>query len=82
MATILKRLNLEVELVTVNFGVYRSWVPALESAKALGFPHSILRLDRSILDEAVEMIIDDGFPNNGINFVHRQALEATAGNMI
>ncbi|BDH79987.1 MAG TPA: hypothetical protein GXX31_03640 [Methanothermobacter sp.] len=79
MATILKRLNLEVELVTVNFGVYRSWVPALESAKALGFPHSILRLDRSILDEAVEMIIDDGFPNNGINFVHRQALEATAG---
>lgn len=79
MATILKRLNLEVELVTVNFGVYKSWVPALESAKALGFPHSILKLDRSILDEAVEMIIDDGFPNNGINFVHRQALEAAAG---
>ncbi|MGB4362746.1 MAG: hypothetical protein WBI71_02730 [Methanothermobacter tenebrarum] len=79
MATILKRLNLEVELVTANFGVYKSWVPAAQSAKALGFPHKILRLDKSILDEAVEMIIDDGFPNNGIDFVHRQALEAAAG---
>lgn len=79
MATILKRLNLEVELVTANFGVYKSWVPAAESAKALRFPHKVMKLDQEILYEAVEKIIDDGFPNNGIDFVHRQVLEAAAG---
>ncbi|MGB9845237.1 hypothetical protein [Methanothermobacter tenebrarum] len=79
MATILKRLNLEVELVTANFGVYKSWIPAAKSAKALGFPHRVLKLDKSVLDRAVEKIIDDGFPNNGIDFVHRQVLEAAAG---
>jgi len=79
MATILKRLDLEVELVTANFGVYDSWIPAKKSAEALGFPHRILRLDRSILKEAAGKVMKDGFPNNGINFIHRQVLEAVAG---
>jgi len=79
MATLLKRLGLEVELVTANFGVYDSWIPAAKSAGALGFPHRILRLDQSILREAAGRIMEDGFPNNGINFVHRQVLESVAG---
>lgn len=79
MAVMLQRMGIQAELVTVNFGVYDSWRPASMAADALGFKHRVLELSGDVLREATEMIINDGFPNNGIMHIHRSAVEAAAG---
>ena len=78
MAVMLERLGLDVELCTANFGVYDSYIPASKSAEALGFKHNVLKMDYGILDKTCEMIMDDGFPNDGIKFIHAQAVERIA----
>lgn len=78
VAVMLKRLGLDVELCTANFGVYDSYIPAGKSADALGFTHNVLKMDYDILDETCEMIMNDGFPNDGIKFIHAQTVEAIA----
>ena len=78
MAVILDRLGYDVELITINFGVFDSTIPARESARNLGFKHRVLELEGSILDDAVSMIIRDQFPNNGINHVHHKVIECLA----
>lgn len=74
MAVILQKLGYQVELVTVNFGCYPSWKPAAESASLLGFNHQVLEVNHELLNNAVENILKDGYPNNGINYLHHQAL--------
>ena len=78
IAFILNKLGYCVELVTVNFGVYPSYKAAVESASNLGFKHKILDGDPNVLKTAVDTIINDGFPNNGINHIHKYALELAA----
>ncbi|RAP51611.1 MAG: hypothetical protein BZ133_02660 [Methanosphaera sp. SHI613] len=78
MAVILDRLGYDVELVTINFGVFDSTKPAVQSAKSLGFKHKVVKLDKQILLDAVDMIIEDNFPNNGINHIHHSVLEILA----
>lgn len=74
MAVILQKLGYQVELVTVNFSTFPSWKPAAESATMLGFPHHIIKATNTILQNTAEMILSDGYPNNGINYIHQQAL--------
>ncbi len=78
MAVMLKRLGLDVELCTANFGVYESYIPASKSAEALGFDHKILHMDVSLLDKTCDMIMEDGFPNDGIKFIHENVIEEIA----
>ncbi len=78
VAVMLKRLGLDVELCTANFGVYDSYIPASRSAEALGFNHRVLKMDYDILDRTCDMIMDDGFPNDGIKFIHAQTVEKIA----
>lgn len=78
VAVMLQRLGLDVELCTANFGVYDSYIPAGKSAEALGFKHNVLKMNPDILDKTCDMIIDDGFPNDGIKFIHAQTVEAIA----
>ena len=78
MAVMLKRLGLDVELCTANFGVYDSYIPAGKSAEALGFKHNVLKMDFDILDKTCDMIMNDGFPNDGIKFIHAQTVEKIA----
>ena len=78
VAVMLERLGLEVELCTANFGVYDSYVPAQKSANALGFPHRIFKMDKAILEKTCEMIMEDGFPNDGIKYIHRETVEKLA----
>ena len=78
VAVMLQRLGLEVELCTANFGVYDSYIPASKSADALGFKHSVLKMNPDILDKTCDMIMEDGFPNDGIKFIHAQAVEVMA----
>ncbi|HEY0196742.1 MAG TPA: 7-cyano-7-deazaguanine synthase, partial [Methanobacterium sp.] len=78
MAVILQNLGYEVELVTVNFGVYPSWKPAAESASNLGYQHHVLKASEEFLEKAVEIILNDGYPNNGLNYLHNQVLHQAA----
>ncbi len=78
IAVVLKNLGYQVELVTVNFGFYPSCKAAAESSSKLGFKHRILKGEPDVLEDAVKTIINDGFPNNGINKVHKYALELIA----
>jgi predicted subunit of tRNA(5-methylaminomethyl-2-thiouridylate) methyltransferase len=78
MAVMLKRLGLDVELCTANFGVYDSYVPASKSAKSLGFDHKVLNLNTDILEKTCDMIMEDGFPNDGIKYIHESVVEEVA----
>ena len=78
MAVMLKRLGLDVELCTANFGVYKSYIPASKSAKSLGFNHRVIDLDIGLLDKTCDMIMNDGFPNDGIKFIHENVVENVA----
>jgi len=78
MAVMLKRLGLDVELCTANFGVYDSYIPASKSARSLGFNHNVLNLDSEILEKTCDMIMKDGFPNDGIKYIHENVVENVA----
>jgi predicted subunit of tRNA(5-methylaminomethyl-2-thiouridylate) methyltransferase len=78
MAFILNKLGYDVELVTVNYGIYPSWKPAAESASNLNFNHRVMMADSDTIRSAVQTILNDGFPNNGINQLHKYALELVA----
>ena len=78
MAVMLKRLGLDVELCTANFGVYDSYIPAEKSAKSLDFKHNVLKMDKEILNTTCDMIMKDGFPNDGIKFIHESVIEEIA----
>jgi len=79
VAFILKKLGYEPKLVTANFGIMPDCIKtAKDAAKVIGFPFEVLSLDSEIIHKAAEICIKDGFPNNGINYVHHQALEKAA----
>ena len=78
MAVMLERLGLDVEVCTANFGVYESYIPAAKSAESLGFTHRVLNMDFDILDKTCDMIMEDGFPNDGIKFIHQSVVEKIA----
>ncbi len=67
---------IDVELVTVNFGVVPN--DAAEVAKKLEFSFKSLDVEAEIATMIVQAMIGDGFPNNGINEVHKIALERAA----
>ena len=64
----------DVELVTFAFGILPTESIARKVAAELGFPHRYIVLDDDILDEACRIMIRDRFPNNAINYIHRQAM--------
>ncbi|HEX3013976.1 MAG TPA: hypothetical protein VHO92_06870 [Methanobacterium sp.] len=75
MAVILTKLGYDVELVTLNFGIFDSFKPAAKSASALGFKHRVFKADKTIMENATDIILNDGFPNNGINYIHKEVLD-------
>jgi len=80
IAVIHKELGYDIELITLNFGVFDSFKPAAESASSLGFKHRVFKADKSIIENATRIIIDDMFPNNGINYIHKEALDLVSKN--
>ena len=74
-AIILKNIGYDIELITVNFGVLDSYKHACETAKILNLPHSVEFLDRELLEKSVDIILKDGFPSNGIQYLHKNVLE-------
>ena len=51
---------------------------AARAADALGLPFATVELDRTVADEAVERMVADGYPREGIQRVHEHALETVA----
>jgi hypothetical protein len=68
----------DVRLVTAHFDVTDDWRHAEAAAERLGYDFETVVLDESVADEAIVRMHDDGYPRNGIQFVHEQALEAVA----
>jgi predicted subunit of tRNA(5-methylaminomethyl-2-thiouridylate) methyltransferase len=78
LAAIMLEPFFDVELVTCTFSLLPVGDFAQKTAKELGFAHRVVCLDISILEDAYEMIIKDGFPKNAINHIHRSAVEYLA----
>ncbi|WP_094226574.1 DUF7411 family protein [Methanolobus psychrotolerans] len=78
LSAILLEPFFEVELVTCGFSLLPIGEVAAETAKKLGFPHRIIKPDTSILEKAYDMILQDGFPKNAINFIHKSVIEYLA----
>ncbi|MGC9517036.1 MAG: DUF7411 family protein [Methanomicrobiales archaeon] len=78
ISVILKKLGYDLELLTANFGISDSWRSAKRSSESLGFKHEVLRMDPKIIEKAKSIIIKDGFPNNGINYIHKKTIEKVA----
>lgn len=76
-AVILDRFY-EVTLVTAHFDVTEDWRHAKAAAESLSFDFATLELDDEVADAAIDRMLEDGFPRNGIQSVHTQALEAMA----
>jgi predicted subunit of tRNA(5-methylaminomethyl-2-thiouridylate) methyltransferase len=68
----------DVELVTAHFGLTEDFEHGRRAAEALGFPFDTVEMDREVAEEAVELMLDDGYPRNGIQRVHEHALEVVA----
>ncbi len=68
----------EVELVTCTFGAMDNWKKAQEAAQKMNMPFRLMKLDREILGQAVEMTLKDNFPSNAIKYIHQKALEKLA----
>jgi hypothetical protein len=74
-ALILKNTGYNVQLITVNFGILDSYKHAQETAKILKLSHNVEFLDKELLEKAVDIILKDGFPSNGIQYLHKNVLE-------
>jgi len=68
----------DVTLVTGTFGVGSDWRHAERAAERLGYPFRRLDLDPAVADEAVDRMLADGYPREGIQRVHEHALERAA----
>ncbi|WP_332897212.1 DUF7411 family protein [Haladaptatus sp. CMSO5] len=68
----------DVTLVSAHFEVTGAWKHARKTATALGYDFEEVLLDREIARTAVEQMVEDGFPRNGIQQVHRHTLETVA----
>jgi len=66
----------QIELVTMSFGTAPS--EAASVACILGFPHITMGLEEALATATVDAMINDGYPNRGINDLHKAALERAA----
>lgn len=68
----------DVTLVTATFGIADAHEYARKTADVLGFEFETLELDETVAEQAVEQMVADGYPRNGIQEVHLHALETVA----
>jgi predicted subunit of tRNA(5-methylaminomethyl-2-thiouridylate) methyltransferase len=76
LAAIMLGTYYNVELNAFVFDSARN-IPLVEAAaQALGFPLKKRVLKQGLLNEAVKLVKERGFPNDAINLVHRTAVES------
>jgi predicted subunit of tRNA(5-methylaminomethyl-2-thiouridylate) methyltransferase len=75
LASILLEPFFDVELATFAFGPYDTDKVAKEAAKVLNLPHRTIVFDDEVLEESLGMLLSAGYPRDGLNRLHRRALE-------
>ena len=78
LAALLLESVADVTLLCATFGITGDYEHARAAAKAVGFPSERLALDETVAETAVEQMVEDGYPRNGIQQVHEHALERAA----
>jgi predicted subunit of tRNA(5-methylaminomethyl-2-thiouridylate) methyltransferase len=78
LAALLLEPHYDVRLVGCTFGVGCAHDHARDAAASLDLPFDRVELDSDVADEAVERMVADGYPRNGIQAVHEHALERVA----
>ncbi|MDK2974777.1 MAG: tRNA methyltransferase [Methanofollis sp.] len=78
LAAVMLARDYEVELNTFVFDPARDVASVRTAAEALGLPWQKRAFGPDLLDEAVEMVIASGYPNDAITMVHRQAVHLLA----
>lgn len=68
----------DVTLVSGSFGILDAAEQGREAAEAVGFPFESLALDTEVAEDAVERMVEDGYPSGGVQLVHEHALETLA----
>ncbi len=80
LAALLLEPVADVTLLCGTFGVTGDYEHARAAADAVGFPSRTLDLNRAIAVDAVDQMVSDGYPRNGIQQVHEHTLERAAAN--
>jgi predicted subunit of tRNA(5-methylaminomethyl-2-thiouridylate) methyltransferase len=75
LAALLLSRDYEVELNTFVFDHGRDLAAIRRAADYLGLPLEIRYFRPGFIDEVISVVLEDGFPNRGINLVHRVALQ-------
>jgi len=78
LAAVMLSRDYEVELNTFVFRPGQDIAAVKDAAQALGFPHYTRVLGDALLQEACDMVVGCGYPNDAINFVHRHAISRLA----
>ncbi len=68
----------EIELITFSFGVDDAWRVAASAAQEMNHPHRRMIFSESVLENALEILLSTGFPNDALNYVHTIAIETLA----
>lgn len=75
LASILLEPFFDVELATFAFGGHDTDGAAKEAARVLNLPHRTIIFEDEVLEDALEMLLATGYPRDGLNRLHRHALE-------
>ncbi len=75
LASILLEPFFDVELATFAFGRHDTDKAAKEAAKVLNLPHRTIVFEDEVIEEALGMLLDAGYPRDGLNRLHRNALD-------
>lgn len=78
LAALILAKNFKVELITITFGLLENWKQAKKAANELGLPFKLIKLNKEIIKRAAKIVTDDGYPANGIKYIHKNVLEEIA----
>ncbi|MHC1631069.1 MAG: DUF7411 family protein [Methanotrichaceae archaeon] len=78
LTSILLEPFFDVELVTFSYNHGETWRAAKKAAEMLGHPHRTIFFQNYVLEIAIEMLLDTGYPKDALNYVHKRAVEKLA----
>ncbi len=78
LAAILLARDYDVELNTCVFDPNQEVLAVQAAAAAIGLPFRRRVLGRDLLDEAIDLLLSCGYPNDAISMIHRAAVRALA----
>ncbi|WP_336328087.1 DUF7411 family protein [Halovenus sp. HT40] len=78
LAALLLEDHCDLTVLCCTFGITDDYEHAMAAGEAVGFETRRVDLDDEVARDAIEQMVDDGYPRNGIQTVHEHALERAA----